>query len=55
MYKRQVKDSPAKRQALAQAERLEAARERIMADPYVQALIRDFDARVVPGSIAPVD
>lgn len=50
-----VKDSPAKRQALAQAERLEAARERIMADPYVQALIRDFDARVVPGSIAPVD
>lgn len=50
-----VKDSPAKRQALAQAERLEAARQRIMADPFVQAMIRDFDARVVPGSIAPVD
>ncbi|MFT4190351.1 MAG: DNA polymerase III subunit gamma/tau C-terminal domain-containing protein, partial [Comamonas sp.] len=50
-----VKDSPARRQALVRAEQLESARQRIMADPFVQAMVRDFDARVVPGSITALE
>ena len=38
-----------------QAERLSQAREAIDADPFVQTLIKDFGARVVPDSVQPTD
>lgn len=50
-----IKDSPARRIALAQAEQLDAARERIMGDAFVQAMMRDYDARIVAGSLAALD
>ncbi|HET7866912.1 MAG TPA: hypothetical protein VFL86_21130, partial [Burkholderiaceae bacterium] len=49
-----VTDSPARRQAAAQAERQRAAEEAIQGDPFVQAMMRDFGAKIVPGSIKPV-
>ena len=49
-----VQDSPAKRNALAAAERQLAAEATILNDPYVQGLMRDYGARIVPGSIQPV-
>ncbi|MFD0669814.1 DNA polymerase III subunit gamma/tau [Ramlibacter sp. MAHUQ-53] len=49
-----VTDSPARRNAHAAAERQKAAEEIIMADPFVQQMMRDFGARIVPGSIKPV-
>jgi DNA polymerase-3 subunit gamma/tau len=35
-------------------ERLEQARSAIESDPFVRALVTDFDASIVPGSISPV-
>jgi DNA polymerase III subunit gamma/tau len=49
-----VTDSPARRLAAAQAEQQRAAEEVIRNDPFVQAMMRDFGARIVPGSIKPV-
>ena len=49
-----VQDSPAKRNAVAAAERQLAAEAIILNDPYVQGLMRDYGARIVPGSIQPV-
>jgi DNA polymerase III subunit gamma/tau len=49
-----VTDSPARRQSAAQAERQRAAEEVIHGDPFVQAMMRDFGAKIVPGSIKPV-
>jgi DNA polymerase III subunit gamma/tau len=49
-----VTDSPARRLAAAQAEQQRAAEEIIHNDPFVQAMMRDFGARIVPGSIKPV-
>ncbi len=48
-----VIDSPARRNAHAAAERQRVAQEIVENDPYVQALIRDFGAKIVPGSIKP--
>lgn len=49
-----VVDSPARRNSAASAERQLTA-ERIVADnSFVQAMIRDFGAKIVPGSIKPV-
>ena len=48
-----VQDSPAKRNAAAAAERQLAAEATILNDPYVQGLMRDYGARIVPGSIQP--
>jgi DNA polymerase-3 subunit gamma/tau len=48
-----VMDSPAKRNAAAAAARQEAAEALILNDPYVQTLMRDFGAKIVPGSIQP--
>ncbi len=48
-----VQDSPARRNALAASERQRAAEEAIRSDPLVQAMMRDFDARIVPGSLRP--
>ncbi|WP_111876907.1 DNA polymerase III subunit gamma/tau [Paracidovorax anthurii] len=49
-----VIDSPARRNAHAAAERQRRAQEIVENDPYVQSLMRDFGARIVPGSIKPV-
>ena len=47
-------DSPARRNAAAAAERQRAAEEIILSDPFVQDMMRDFGAKIVPGSIKPV-
>jgi DNA polymerase III subunit gamma/tau len=49
-----VTDSPARRNAAAAAEKLKAAEEVIRSDPFVQDMIRDFGAKIVPGSIKPL-
>lgn len=49
-----VQDSPAKRNAVALAERQAGAEAIILNDPYVQSLMRDFGAKIVPGSIKPL-
>ena len=46
-----VQDSPAKRNAAAAAAKQAAAEALILNDPYVQSLMRDFGAKIVPGSI----
>jgi len=48
-------DSPAERRAAAQRERLQAAEATILGDPFVQAMMRDYGATIVAGSIQPVD
>jgi DNA polymerase-3 subunit gamma/tau len=46
-----VTDSPARRLAVKAAEKMLAAQELIQSDPLVQAMVRDFGAKIVPGSI----
>jgi DNA polymerase-3 subunit gamma/tau len=50
-----VADSPARRNAQAAAERQQAAEQVILNDPFVQDMMRDFGAKIVPGSIKPVE
>jgi len=49
-----VTDSPARRNAHAASLRQKAAEEIIMGDAFVQQMMRDFGAKIVPGSIKPV-
>lgn len=49
-----VQDTPARRTQAAQAARQQAAVETIENDPFVQAMLRDFGGRIVPGSIKPL-
>jgi DNA polymerase-3 subunit gamma/tau len=49
-----VSDSPARRNAAAALERQRQAEETIHNDPLVQDMMRDWGARIVPGSIKPV-
>ena len=49
-----VSDSPARRNTAAVAEKLLAAERTIFEDPFVQRMMRDFGAKIVPGSIKPV-
>ncbi|WP_333842210.1 DNA polymerase III subunit gamma/tau [Limnohabitans sp.] len=49
-----VQDSPAKRNAAAVAQRQAGAEAIILNDAYVQSLIRDYGAKIVPGSIKPL-
>jgi DNA polymerase-3 subunit gamma/tau len=49
-----VTDSPARRNAAAAAERLLVAERIIFEDPFVQTMMRDFGAKIVPGSIKPL-
>ncbi len=46
-----VTDSPARRLAILAAEKMLAAQDMIHNDPLVQAMVRDFGAKIVPGSI----
>jgi DNA polymerase-3 subunit gamma/tau len=48
-----VVDSPARRNKQAADERQRVAEEAILSDPEVQALMRDFDAKIVPGTLKP--
>jgi DNA polymerase-3 subunit gamma/tau len=50
-----VTDSPARRHAVAAAQRQQAAEQIILNDPFVQQMQRDFGAKIVPGSIKPVE
>jgi DNA polymerase-3 subunit gamma/tau len=49
-----VQDSPAKRNAAAAAQRQAGAEAIILNDAYVQTLMRDYGAKIVPGSIKPL-
>ncbi|MFM2253155.1 MAG: hypothetical protein RJB68_1492 [Pseudomonadota bacterium] len=49
-----VVDSPARRNAVATAEKQHAAEQIILQEPFVQAMMRDFGAKIVPGSIKPL-
>ena len=46
-----VSDSPAQRNAAALADKQKAAEDLIHSDPLVQAMVQDFGAKIVPGSI----
>jgi len=48
-----VTDSPARRNAAQAAERQLAAEKIIFDDSFVQTMMRDFGAKIVPGSIKP--
>jgi DNA polymerase-3 subunit gamma/tau len=50
-----VTDCPARRNSAASAEKQLAAEKIIFDDPFVQAMMRDFGAKIVPGSIKPCD
>lgn len=49
-----VTDTPARRNGAAAAERQRAAEELIHNDPLVQDMMRDWGAKIVPGSIRPL-
>ncbi|PKO59205.1 MAG: DNA polymerase III subunit gamma/tau, partial [Betaproteobacteria bacterium HGW-Betaproteobacteria-18] len=48
-----VTDSPARRNLAAAAQNQLAAEKIVFDDPLVQSLMRDFGAKIVPGSIKP--
>lgn len=48
-------NSPAERRAAVRRARQVAAEAAILADPVVQAMMRDYGATIVPGSIQPMD
>lgn len=50
-----VSDSPAKRNTAIAEEKQLAAEKLIQEDPFVQAMMRDFGAKIVPGSIKPIE
>ena len=50
-----VSDSPARRNAAIAEEKQLAAEKLIHEDPFVQAMMRDFGAKIVPGSIKPLE
>jgi DNA polymerase-3 subunit gamma/tau len=49
-----VTDTPARRNTAAQTEQQRQAEETIENDPFVQDMVRQWGARVVPGSIRPL-
>ena len=49
-----VSDSPGRRNSAASAEQQLAAEKIIFDDPFVQSMMRDFGAKIVPGSIKPI-
>jgi DNA polymerase-3 subunit gamma/tau len=48
-----VADSPARRNKQAADERQRVAEEAIRNDPEIQSMMRDWDARIVPGTLKP--
>jgi DNA polymerase-3 subunit gamma/tau len=49
-----VSDSPVRRNTAATAHRQSVAEKIILDSPYVQAVLRDFGAKIVPGSVKPL-
>jgi ABC-type transport system substrate-binding protein len=49
-----VSDSPARRNAAAAIQRQLNAEKIVFDDPLVQTMMRDFGAKIVPGSIKPL-
>ena len=49
-----VADSPARRNTQAAEQAQRDAERSILADPFVQSMMRDFGAKIVPGSVKPV-
>ena len=49
-----VSDCPARRNSVASQGRLDAARRLIEADPFVQRMVQEFGAKIVPGSVRPL-
>jgi DNA polymerase-3 subunit gamma/tau len=49
-----VVDSPERRNAVSSAEKQQAAERIILQSPFVQSMMRDFGAKIVPGSIRPL-
>jgi DNA polymerase-3 subunit gamma/tau len=49
-----VTDCPARRNAAVSEEKQRAAEKMVLDDPFVQAMLRDFGAKIVPGSIKPL-
>ena len=49
-----VTDSPARRNSAALAERQNAAERLIQDDPFVQDMVRNWGAKIVPGSVKSV-
>jgi len=49
-----VTDSPVRRNQAASAEKQLAAEKIIFDDPFVQTMMRDFGAKIVPGTIKPL-
>lgn len=49
-----VTDNPSRRNAAASAEKQQAAEKIINDHPFVQSMVRDFGAKIVPGSIRPL-
>lgn len=48
-----VSDSPARRLAAQAARRQQEAEAHILGDPFVQAMMRDFGGKIVPGTLKP--
>jgi DNA polymerase-3 subunit gamma/tau len=44
-------DTPARRNAAAAQARLKDAEQTLLSDPFVQAMMRDFGGKIVPGSV----
>jgi DNA polymerase-3 subunit gamma/tau len=49
-----VTDCPARRNLAASEEKQRAAEKIIFDDPFVQSMMRDFGAKIVPGSLKPL-
>ncbi|MBL0946501.1 MAG: hypothetical protein IBJ04_19480 [Hydrogenophaga sp.] len=49
-----VVDSPARRNAAEAERRQREAEQQILADPFVQTMMRDFGGTIVPGTLKPV-
>jgi DNA polymerase-3 subunit gamma/tau len=49
-----VTDCPSRRNAAASEEKQRAAEKIILDDPFVQTMMRDFGAKIVPGSLKPL-
>jgi DNA polymerase-3 subunit gamma/tau len=49
-----VGDCPVRRSQAASQSRLDAARRLIESDPFVQRMVQEFGAKIVPGSIQPL-
>ncbi len=49
-----VSDSPSRRNAIVAASRQKAAQELLLADPFVQEMMREFGAKIVTGSVKPL-